>query len=236
MIFDKSSFIKFLNFKNINIPEELTEEKDKKIKIRDFLNSSDEQFKKTVIEYVQLLNLHSQYQDGKFDIVVDKNLFLKFMQKEGVSIQFDSIEKTDNRILVKSIKKIQNEKFRIAIEKLNKMIRVQTQYTIINLMPAGAKFKAKIRFENLLNEELGAMLFALKLPEKCCHKIGMGKPLGMGSIKITPCLFLSDRQKRYNSLLAEWTESIPATHDNKIKELKKELKKAKKVLKTEETE
>lgn len=62
------------------------------------------------------------------------------------------------------------------------------------------KFKFKIRYENLTENELGALLFILKLPEGCAHKIGMGKSLGFGSIKITPTLYISNRRKRYSTL------------------------------------
>lgn len=64
-------------------------------------------------------------------------------------------------------------------------------------------FKGRVRFENLTDVELGALLTALKLPEGCHHKIGMGKPEGLGSIKIESDLFLSDRQDRYTSLLGD---------------------------------
>ena len=75
-----------------------------------------------------------------------------------------------------------------------------SQYTKINPVKPGIKFSGRIRFENLSDEELGALLFALDLPEGCFHKLGMGKPLGLGSIKITPRLYVSDRKSRYKSL------------------------------------
>jgi len=80
----------------------------------------------------------------------------------------------------------------------------KTQYTRINPVREGIKFAGKIRFENFSDVELGSLLFALDLPQGCCHKLGMGKPLGLGSVKITPKLFLSDRKKRYESLFGEW--------------------------------
>ena len=64
-------------------------------------------------------------------------------------------------------------------------------------------FEGRIRFENLTNEELGALLFALDLPEGCCHKIGMGKPHGLGSVKISSVLKLDDRKIRYSELLTK---------------------------------
>lgn len=80
----------------------------------------------------------------------------------------------------------------------------ESQYTKIRPVKAGSQFSGRIRFENLSSEELGALLFVLDLPEGCAHKLGMGKPLGLGSVQITTALHLSDRKKRYKSLLAEW--------------------------------
>mgnify|MGYP000591138019 CR=1 FL=1 len=57
------------------------------------------------------------------------------------------------------------------------------QIPIKVLMP-GASFTQRIRFEKLSKIELGCLLFALSLPEDCCHKLGLGKPLGLGSIEI----------------------------------------------------
>ena len=73
----------------------------------------------------------------------------------------------------------------------------------INPLSVGAAFSARIRFENLSQEELGALLFALDLPEGCAHKLGMGKPLGLGSVRITPKLTLIDRSKRYAQIFDE---------------------------------
>lgn len=79
-----------------------------------------------------------------------------------------------------------------------------SQYTQIKPINSGAKFRGLIRFENLSEIELGALLFALKLKEDLCHKIGMGKPLGLGSIKITPKLTVFDIEKRYGELFDGW--------------------------------
>lgn len=80
----------------------------------------------------------------------------------------------------------------------------RTQYTMITPVKEGSVFKGRIRFENLTKVELGALLFVLDLPEGLAHKIGMAKPLGLGSIRITPELYLSNREKRYTDLFAEW--------------------------------
>lgn len=56
----------------------------------------------------------------------------------------------------------------------------------------GKKFNGKIRFKNLDKVELGALLTTLEIAqeENKALKLGMGKPLGMGSIKISTELFI----------------------------------------------
>ena len=49
------------------------------------------------------------------------------------------------------------------------------------------------------------MQWTLQLPDTgqaYCHALGMGKPLGMGSVKLQPCLHLTSRQQRYEKLFA----------------------------------
>lgn len=89
----------------------------------------------------------------------------------------------------------------------------KSQYTDIKPIKAGISFKFNIRFENLSNVELGALLWVLSLSsdksqtletgkqgEKYCFSLGMGKPLGMGAVKIDYELHLSDRTSRYSNL------------------------------------
>jgi hypothetical protein len=68
-----------------------------------------------------------------------------------------------------------------------------------------------VSFENLRDYELGALAWALQLPgdkdKSYCHKLGMGKPLGMGAVKITTSLQLTERGNkdggRYATLFKE---------------------------------
>jgi len=55
----------------------------------------------------------------------------------------------------------------------------------------GNNFKSKIRFQNLSEVELGALMQIFNF-ENAAYKIGMGKPFGFGSIKITPKLFIEN--------------------------------------------
>jgi CRISPR/Cas system CSM-associated protein Csm3 (group 7 of RAMP superfamily) len=50
--------------------------------------------------------------------------------------------------------------------------------------PRGARFRFEVRFENLTEEELRQLTGCLCLAEGYAHKIGMGKPLGLGSCRI----------------------------------------------------
>lgn len=82
----------------------------------------------------------------------------------------------------------------------------EKQLTRIVPLKPGVRFSFKVHFENLREEELGALWWALTLPgeegQTYCHKLGMGKPLGMGAVTMTPKLYLTDRQVRYHHLFA----------------------------------
>ena len=93
-----------------------------------------------------------------------------------------------------------------------------SQFTIIEPIDTGSNFTGKIHFENLSDEEIGCLLFALDLPPEHYHKIGMGKPLGLGSIEIKPELVLIDRKKRYESFSKDNTFT---TGEERISDLKK---------------
>ncbi len=73
------------------------------------------------------------------------------------------------------------------------------QCTVMTPIKAGVRFEGTIRFDNLRPEELGALLAALRLPEGCAHRLGMGKPLGLGSVKIETTVRFLDPKARYGS-------------------------------------
>lgn len=76
----------------------------------------------------------------------------------------------------------------------------ETQLTIIRPVRPGTVFKGRLRFENLTDVELGALLTVLQLKPSQRHHLGMGKPFGMGSVKIDATLHLTDRASRYATL------------------------------------
>jgi len=79
----------------------------------------------------------------------------------------------------------------------------ESQLTRVVPLKPGVKFQFRVRFENLRPEELGALMWALSLPEKHCHRIGMGKPLGMGAVRLVPTLHLNDRGYHYRTLISD---------------------------------
>lgn len=83
--------------------------------------------------------------------------------------------------------------------------KAKSQYTKITPIKAGVSFKHDIHFENLTDVELGALLWILKIAQKPQYRLslGMGKPLGMGAIRIESDVTLSDRSKRYSALFSE---------------------------------
>lgn len=79
-----------------------------------------------------------------------------------------------------------------------------TQHTQFRPVRAGVQFQFRIFFENLSERELGALCWVLHPVgpegEDYCHSLGMGKPLGMGAVKLDATLHLTNRAERYTSL------------------------------------
>ena len=73
--------------------------------------------------------------------------------------------------------------------------------TVMRPVKKGQLFYADIRFYNLSDAELGVLLWVITLdPAKYAFHLGMGKPLGMGSVKLETILELENRQARYRRL------------------------------------
>ncbi|ODS36718.1 MAG: CRISPR-associated RAMP family protein [Candidatus Altiarchaeales archaeon WOR_SM1_79] len=87
--------------------------------------------------------------------------------------------------------------------------------TIIDALKPGAEFKFTIEFENLAPVELGALLWSIEMENKMCHKLGLAKPLGFGSVKLSiDEISVLDVKKRYNSLTDEGWKKVT---DQKMK-------------------
>ncbi|MGV3720927.1 MAG: RAMP superfamily CRISPR-associated protein [Actinomycetota bacterium] len=79
-----------------------------------------------------------------------------------------------------------------------------------------ASFEVAVRYGNLTDAELGLLLHVLDLPEDLCLKFGMGKALGLGSIRVQlagfreTCQAGSDPAARYRALAAGGPAAEPA--------------------------
>ncbi|MFB6274144.1 MAG: TIGR03986 family CRISPR-associated RAMP protein [Salinibacter sp.] len=91
-----------------------------------------------------------------------------------------------------------------------------TQKTQFKPVDSGVRFSWRLDFENLSGAELGALCWALHPqgdPEKeYYHKLGMGKPLGMGSVELDAKLHLDDRTERYESLFGDHSWAMGEKH------------------------
>jgi CRISPR-associated protein (TIGR03986 family) len=96
-----------------------------------------------------------------------------------------------------------------------------TQHTRMRPISAGKRFIFRVRFDNLSDVELGALCWALHPhgheSRQYRHHLGMGKPLGMGSIQLTARLTLTDRRARYRRLFEDgkddWARGCTTTRD-----------------------
>ncbi len=95
-----------------------------------------------------------------------------------------------------------------------------TVLTKIRPIKDGIKFKFQVRFENLKNNELGALMwiFNIAANEKTRLKIGMGKPLGLGAIQIHAYLHTSTPTDRYVRLLNSSSWAGFPQENNKLAE------------------
>lgn len=93
------------------------------------------------------------------------------------------------------------------IEATTEQRKKESQLTRIEPLQPGVKFRFRVHFENLKPEELGALAWVLTLPgeagRRYCHKLGMGKPLGMGAVALKADLFITNRRQRYQSLFSQ---------------------------------
>jgi cold shock CspA family protein len=99
------------------------------------------------------------------------------------------------------------------------------QHTQMHPVGSGVDFHFRVEFENLSDEELGALCWALHPqgdPDKeYCHQLGMGKPFGMGAVELNATLHIEDRQQRYRSLFDDgrWTSVQTQASSERFEEL-----------------
>ena len=90
----------------------------------------------------------------------------------------------------------------------------------LELMDINNEFEFNVNFENLTDEELGVLVYAIELEDGLLHKIGKGKAFGFGSCKIEIKEFLLENKDKYKDFLIEpfEKESKKENYINKAKE------------------
>lgn len=84
-----------------------------------------------------------------------------------------------------SVDKIVSRQFDPAKEKHpHDVIKLTENNRTVEPLAKGNEFTFEVRFNNLRDWELGLLLYSLELEDHLAHKLGMGKALGMGSIRI----------------------------------------------------
>ena len=79
----------------------------------------------------------------------------------------------------------------------------------IRPLDAETCFHFRVHFTNLEEDEFGALLLALTLEEEMRHKIGYGKPVGLGSVCLVPTrLVMVDYTTRYTQARGESTVTL----------------------------
>lgn len=62
--------------------------------------------------------------------------------------------------------------------------KTQVGTSVSGWVKPGTTFTVTLQVDNLTNTELGALLWLLALPEGATHKLGLGKPLGFGAVRL----------------------------------------------------
>ncbi|MCC5660358.1 TIGR03986 family CRISPR-associated RAMP protein [Nostoc sp. XA010] len=94
-----------------------------------------------------------------------------------------------------------------------------TQLTQLKPIKPEVNFEFTIHFENLSSVELGALMWVIDIAQDNKYRLslGMGKPLGMGAVKVTHELYLSQRKDRYTKLFDDSSWHIPETVEKSSK-------------------
>ncbi|MBK9159519.1 MAG: TIGR03986 family CRISPR-associated RAMP protein [Micropruina sp.] len=102
-----------------------------------------------------------------------------------------------------------------------------TSIAIKDWVPVGSQFKTTLYVENVAPEELAALLWIVTLAEDVYLRLGMGKPLGFGSIKLrldtseSTLADATETKDRYTSLVTP--ESEGTSVDASVKHLVEEF-------------
>lgn len=79
----------------------------------------------------------------------------------------------------------------------------------IHPLKESTKFSGKIHFSNLEEDELGLLIWSLKLDDNCYQNIGLAKPYGFGRVKLDDIsLKVENLEKKYDEFSFDYMEDM----------------------------
>lgn len=104
--------------------------------------------------------------------------------------------------------------------------RTKLNRTVREWIKPGARFTAQIDVRNLSDVELGALLWLLGLPHRHHLRLGGGKPLGFGSVRVSLSSAEVARGRCWAERLRELKPAVPPLANEEVERLKGEFKQA----------
>ncbi len=124
-----------------------------------------------------------------------RKFYLHAWQEENEIIKFLSNGKKTSPTVINGLYPWES-KSNLSRQPPDKHARLKSRITPIK---KGTVFYFYVDFDNLSEWELGLLCYALQPGKEFRHKLGMGKPIGLGSIHIEPAgLYLVHRGNRYS--------------------------------------
>lgn len=96
-------------------------------------------------------------------------------------------------------------KYRISEGELKALGINRRQVSEVEALLPGTTFTFDVEFFGLTDEELGLLLWSLELDKDMMHKLGMGKPIGFGSVRIETELEFAEAKDLYLKYEAGFT-------------------------------
>lgn len=111
-----------------------------------------------------------------------KNSYIPFYLKSGENYDSNDAKVSGRKFYWHNLEVNSNNKIYTTFEKTKRNLTVE-------IVDTGSVFKFKVYYDNITTEQLENLIYCLNLGENnengvMCHKIGHGKPLGLGSAKI----------------------------------------------------
>lgn len=131
------------------------------------------------------------------------------------SVKYDNDARLRGRKFYRHQRKAEKKEYKRADK-----VRDNQNRTLKNALGPGAKFDFTICFENLSPVELGALLWSIEMEEGMYHKIGLAKPLGFGSVKLSvENVSILDIRRRYSSFSERGWKTIEKHKKNEFLDL-----------------